>query len=180
MVMPRGHPTPIKWTQKQREIYNLLITQGMTDEEARAAGYGIENILRVKQAVGRGEYPPSYDPSEESLRAPPPSGNGSKPPARTEHKSFAGTATVEHSVVATVKPRDATIYSSMLWQAKQAAIKVFGWPPDMTDSQFLDKWLKKSMEAYGVHIGDFWVEPRVKVAQPSDQEEEENVSTNYA
>jgi hypothetical protein len=79
-------------------------------------------------------------------------------------------------VVATIKPREAIIYSSLLWQAKQAAIKVYGWPADMTDSQFLDKWLKKSMAAFGVHIGDYWVEPTVKVAQPVEQEEDDNVS----
>lgn len=165
--MPKGYITRPKWTQKQREIYKLLAVDGLMDEEARAAGYGIENILRVRQAIGRGESPPSSPAPEASMEPPHAGGNGSKPPSKT-----AGTpGTVEHSVIATIKPRDATIYSSLLWQAKQAAIKVLGWPADMTDSQFLDKWLKKSFAAFGIHIGDYWVEPTVKVAQPLEQEE---------
>ncbi len=155
----------------------MLVTVGNSPEEVREAGYGTENILRVQQAIRRKEMPPSYDPTEESLTAPLPGGDNTKQTAASVkgngHKPTPPTTTVEHAVIASIRPRDAVVFSSLLWQAKQAAIQVFHWPADMTDSQFLDKWLKKSFAAYGVHIGDYWVEPRGSMVVQTDTEQED-------
>lgn len=50
----------ILWTDKQKEIYQLLI-QGKSYEEIRMAGYGCENIDIVTRAIRRGESPPQYE-----------------------------------------------------------------------------------------------------------------------
>lgn len=50
----------ILWTDKQKEIYQLLI-EGKSYEDLRAAEYGCENIDIVTRAIRRGESPPRYE-----------------------------------------------------------------------------------------------------------------------
>ena len=56
--MPKGIVKSPKWTQKQREIYHMVVDLGKTRSQIYKAGYGKDNIECVMRAIFRKEKPP--------------------------------------------------------------------------------------------------------------------------
>ena len=46
---------------------------------------------------------------------------------------------------------------AIIWQAMEAAIKVWGWPEDMTPEQFVDAFLRLSFAQRGIYLGSYVV-----------------------
>lgn len=61
------------------------------------------------------------------------------------------------AVSVNVVPKPFTMTSSLIWQARIAAIQQFGWNEDITPSQFLDAWLFISFKQRGVLLGGYTV-----------------------
>ena len=99
-------------------------------------------------------------PAEKSVK-----GNGHKP--ESSSTTTASATKVKDSVTTVIRGREAVIYSTYLQQAKQAAIDRFGFPPDGSDSEFIDWWLLASYAKYELYLNQYFAGPN---APPIRQE----------
>ena len=85
-------------------------------------------------------------------------GNGHKPDPKESAISPTSTK-VRDSVTTVIRGREAVIYSNYLVQAKEAAIDRFGFPPDKSDSEFIDWWLLESFAKYELYLNRYFAGP---------------------
>ena len=85
------------------------------------------------------------------------SGKG-KPDRVTPATAPLKTTNIAEATTIVFKP---TVYEmeapAIIWQAMEAAIKVWGWPPDMTPEQFVDAFLRLSFAQRGIYLGSYVV-----------------------
>lgn len=63
--------------------------------------------------------------------------------------------TLAEAQTLTIYPKSFTMSSTLVWQAREAAIRELGWPADITAEDFLDSWLFLSMKAQGILLGGY-------------------------
>ncbi len=56
-----------------------------------------------------------------------------------------------------IKPRQFTMGSTLLWQAKEAAINEWGWPKDISDEDFLDTFLFEAFAQRDIILGGYQI-----------------------
>lgn len=99
------------------------------------------------------------DPATGEVRTVPPS----KLP-KTDAPARPGPATGAKSTTALAEAQTLTIYpkrfemsSVLLWQAREAAIREWGWPPDISAEDFLDTFLHFAFMQRGILLGGYTV-----------------------
>jgi hypothetical protein len=116
--------------------------------------------------VEKGEAPPS--PWEENPENPLGDGNAGLPEEKPKLKPkkppkvktpVLATADFHEATLLNVVPKAFTTTSFSIWLAMEAAQKCWGWPKDMTPGQFLDVFLPKAFQDYGIILLSFVVLP---------------------
>lgn len=64
-------------------------------------------------------------------------------------------ATLAEAQTVTIYPKSFTMSSSLVWQAREAAIRELNWPADITPEDFLDTWIYLSFKAQGILLGGY-------------------------
>lgn len=96
---------------------------------------------------------PEVSPPPEASKTPPAEkskGEGTKSPVKK-----IPTTTVQPGQVVKVLPREFTMTSTLLWQAREAAIREWGWPANISLEDFVDTWLYLSFKANGIVLGGY-------------------------
>ncbi len=83
-----------------------------------------------------------------------PASKESKRRATSEAKPAASIA--EANIVA-ISPKRFEMSSALLWQAREAAIREWNWPADISPEDFLDTWLYESFKQRGIILGGYQV-----------------------
>lgn len=114
------------------------------------------NPMPGEEGVNPGVNPVNPPPGPGNAKGPPtdtkPPGkaNGSKPTL----KKVAAT-TPQPGQILRILPREFTMSSTLLWQAREAAIREMGWPPDITLEDFVETWFALSFKANGIILGGY-------------------------
>ena len=87
-----------------------------------------------------------------------PRGDVSKPSS----VSGKSASTLDDAVSVTITPKTFTMSSILLWQAREAAIREWNWPADITPEDFLDTYLFESFKQRGIILGGYQVIDRKK------------------
>ena len=67
------------------------------------------------------------------------------------------TANLAQASFLTISPKQFTMTSTLLWQAREAAIREWGWDPNITPEDFLDTYLYVSFKQQGIILGAYQV-----------------------
>jgi len=137
----------LRWTPKQLQIAAALQEGTMTQKEiAQKLGVNKNSVTKVAKALKpakrkRGQVLPATAPLK--------------------------TTNIAEATTIVFKPRVYEMEApAIIWQAMEAAIKVWGWPPDMTPEQFVDAFLRLSFAQRGIYLGSY------VVVKPSEEHEE--------
>lgn len=97
--------------------------------------------------------------------------NGSKAEgSKAESKGKSVTtkaATLGEATSVLVAPKAFSMNSTLLWQAREAAIREWGWDPDLSAEDFLDTFLYIAFKQRGIILGGYTV-----LARRNDHDEE--------
>ncbi len=98
---------------------------------------------------------------------------GTEPPAKSNgHSSPADapiskattspvkTADIGEAVSVMIAPKRFEMESTLLWQAREVAIREWDWPTDISPGDFLDTYLFESFKQRGVMLGAYQIEDR--------------------
>ena len=93
-------------------------------------------------------------------------GNGNQPSQKAGKAPL--TTQFEGAAYLQIQPRTFTMTSTIIWQAQEAAINVWGWPEDMTVEQFLNTFIYIAFKQRGILLGGYQV---IKSTEDGDGED---------
>ncbi|MFA5391743.1 MAG: hypothetical protein WC331_10015 [Candidatus Omnitrophota bacterium] len=67
------------------------------------------------------------------------------------------TADIGEAVAVTIAPKRFEMESTLLWQAREVAIREWDWPTDISPGDFLDTYLFESFKQRGVMLGAYQI-----------------------
>lgn len=76
---------------------------------------------------------------------------------RRDGKGIKVAATLAEAQTVTIYPKSFTMSSSLIWQAREAAIREWNWPADITPEDFLDTLIFLSFKAQGILLGGYQI-----------------------
>jgi len=131
--------TKIQWTAKQQKIADELQQPGATQKDvAKKLGISLQTVNKVAKALkksGKGK-PGEVIPATVS--------------AKTQNIADASKIIMKPAVYEMTAP-------PVLWLAMKAAIEQWGWPKEMTPTEFLDAYLRASFAQRGIYLADYVV-----------------------
>ena len=126
---------------KKEQAFQLF-TQGKQpkDPEVQALGIKAKTLREYWRLFQKGEGPSSGGGG--SQRA----SGGAKP-----------TTNLADAAILTVSPQTFTMSPTLIWQAREAAIREWGWDPNLSPEDFLDTYLYISFKQRGILLGGYRV-----------------------
>ena len=126
---------------KKKQAFNLFI-QGKQakDPEVKALGMKYKTLQEYWRLFQRGERTSS---------------KGKRLPAA--YSDAVPTTNPSEASLVTITPKQFTMSSDILWQARRAAIKEWGWDPNISLEDFLDTYLYISFKQRGIILGGYRV-----------------------
>ncbi len=126
---------------KKEQAFELF-TQGKqpNDSEVQALGIKAKTLREYWRLFQKGEGPSSGGSGNQRLSS------GAKP-----------TTNLADAAILTVTPQTFTMSPTLIWQAREAAIREWGWDPAITPEDFLDTHLYYSFKQRGIVLGGYQV-----------------------
>lgn len=127
-------------TKKQQAFE--LFTQGKqpNDPEVQALGIKAKTLREYSRLFQKGERLSSGGGGNQRLSS------GARP-----------TTNLADAAILTISPQTFTMSPTLIWQAREAAIREWGWPPDISPEDFLDTYLYISFKQRGIMLGGYQV-----------------------
>ena len=127
---------------KKEQAFELF-SQGKqpNDPEVQALGIKAKTLREYFRLFQKGEGPSSGGGSADQ-----------RPCAGTERAKDLG-----DSVSVTITPKTFTMSPTLVWQAREAAIREWGWPADISPEDFLDTFIYIAFKQRGILLGGYQV-----------------------
>jgi hypothetical protein len=127
---------------KKEQAFELF-TRGKqpNDPEVHALGIKAKTLREYFRLFQKGEGPSSGG-----------SGGDQRPYAGTERAK-----NLDDSVSVTIAPKTFTMSPTLIWQAREAAIREWGWPADISPEDFLDTFIYIAFKQRGIMLGGYQV-----------------------
>jgi hypothetical protein len=77
---------------------------------------------------------------------------------QTTSRSFSLTNDPSEAVIVAISPKRFETTSTLLWQGREAAIREWGWPKDITIEDFLDTFIYCAFKERGIILGGYVVQ----------------------
>ncbi|MFH1486989.1 MAG: hypothetical protein ABIH46_13030 [Chloroflexota bacterium] len=78
-----------------------------------------------------------------------------RPPGKIARTGVVPSDNLADAQIVAISPRRVEMSSTLLWQAREAAIKELRWPADISPEDFLDTWLYESFKSIGIILGGY-------------------------
>lgn len=127
-------------TRKEQAFRLFSQGKGPKDPEVKALGIRYKTLGKYWRLFQKGER---TSPTVSRAQA----GSGGAVP----------TTNLDDASLVTISPKQFTMTSSLLWQAREAAIREWGWDPSISPEDFLDTYLYVSFKQRGIILGGYQV-----------------------